>query len=71
MTLIDSRNKIPRARRIRRTYQARSIRAGIMVARKLEHAPGGWIDWDLFEAAHLRTHVSEGIIRRFGIRRDK
>ena len=45
MTLHDSRNTIPRARRIRRAYQARSIRAGIATARKHESYPQGWIDW--------------------------
>lgn len=67
MTLVDDRLNVPRPRRIRRRYQARSIRAGILVARGLEVTPGGWIDWRLFEEAHLRTHVSEGQIRRRGL----
>ena len=42
-------------RHIRYRIHARSIRAGILVARGIQYEPGGWIDWDLFLRAYLRT----------------
>jgi hypothetical protein len=56
------------APRLRYAYQARSIRAGILVARGIESKPGGWIDWDLFERAYLRARVGRGHSRLVGIR---
>lgn len=63
-----------RARRIRTTIGARSLRAGILLARGLEH-PGGWIDEELLDRAYLRHRVRGAAIqlgtlptRRAGIR---
>lgn len=78
MTLTDPHGYISGARRVlellgfghrlRFRYQARSIRAGILVARDLESEPGGFIDWDLFQRAYVRTRVRRGHSRLVGIR---
>lgn len=53
--------------RIRFAYQARSIRAGILLTRQ-EVAPGGFVDIDLVDRAYFRTRIREAHRRRVGIR---
>ena len=78
MTLNDPHGYISGARRLlellgfghrlRFRHQARSIRAGILVARGVESSPGGFIDWDLFHRAYIRTRIRHGHNRLVGIR---
>lgn len=44
-------------RRIRTALAARSLRAGIVIARGAEFAPGGWVDFGLVDRAYLRTRI--------------
>ena len=63
MTLANLHFQTHRARRIRFALQARSLRSGILVARDLTSEPGGFVDWQLFQAAYLRTRVRWAVQR--------